>query len=332
MNRLLLLLSLAGLLLATGCRKDDIVDCGPVPTPNLSLKDFTGRNGVPVQNFNLALTTAGTSSQTLTTSKGAVIRFPTTGFLLPNGTAATGTAEVRVREIYTVPDMVLSNMPTSNGGSRRVLISGGEFSIQVWQNGTRLRLATGSGRVVVQSPVPTGANSGQQLLWQQPATRLAGDSAGWVPPTPPVTPPGTPVPHDTIYTTGNPPIYQTPIPLDSTSWWSINQLWSLYQTAPLGTVTVQAPAIPAGSTGSTRVFLRVSGSNGLASLYPSNTVPISWSGLLPIGANMVVIVLQSVNNQLYFGTQAITTQNNLVVTPTLTAVSEADAVRLIRQL
>ena len=328
MNRLFFLLGLAGLLLAAGCRKDDVVDCAPTPIDILD--GLAQRNGAPVQTFTVPLGIIGTIPQVVVTSGGAGITIPTTSFLLPTGTMATGAAQVRVREIYSVSDMVLSNMPTTQGGSRRLLISGGEFSIQVWQNGVRLRLAPGA-RVVVRSPVPAGAAGGLQKLWQQPATRLLGDSAGWVPPTP-IAPSGFPSPSDTIRITGTTPVYQTPIPLDSVSWWNIDRLWSLYQTAPVGTVTVQVPAIPAGSTGSTRVFLRATGLNGLARLYPTTTAQTSWSAAMPTGASMVAVVLQSINGQLYFGTQSLTTQSGLVVTPTLTAVSEADAVRLIKQL
>lgn len=333
MNRLLLLLGLAGLLLVAGCRKDDVVDCAPAPTPapTSALDDFTRRNGVPVQTFVLGLSSIiSTFPQVVTTSGGANILLPANGFLLPNGSMATGTAEARIREIYSVPDMVLSNMPTTQGGSRKLLISGGEFSIQVWLNGVRLRLAPGA-RVVVRSPVPAGAAGGLQKLWQQPATRLLGDSAGWIPPTP-IAPSGFPSPSDTIRIVSTPPVYQTPIPLDSVSWWNIDRLWSIYQTAPVGLITVQVPTIPAGSTGSTRVFLRATGLNGLARLYPTNSAQTSWSASMPAGASMVAVVLQSVNSQLYFGAQSITTQSGLVVTPALTAVSEADAVRLIRLL
>jgi len=327
MNRLLLLLGAAGLLLAAGCRKDDLIECAPT-TPKLSLAEFTQRNGAPVQTFTLALGPT-TASQVFTTTGGASFSFPAASFLLPTGIAATGTAQVLVREIYSVPDMVLSDMPTQLAGSRKLLISGGEFSIQVWQNGTRLRLAAGGARVVVQSPVPSGASSELQALWQQPATRLVGDSAGWVPAPPPTS---TPMVNDTISAT-NPTIsYRTPIPLDSVSWWNIDQLWQLYRTAPLGTVTVQTPIIPATSTGSTYVFIRPVGSNALARLYATPAAPTSWSGPLPTGANMVAIVLQSVNGQLYYGTQTVTTQNNAVITPTLAAVSEAEAIKLIRQL
>lgn len=324
MNRLFLLLGLAGLLLAAGCRKDDLVDCAPTSNSS-SLTDFTRRNGVPVQTFSLALGSTAQVVQTFTTSAGARISFPSAGFLLPNGAAATGLAEVRIREIYSVPDMVLSNMPTQEIGTRRLLISGGEFSIQVWQNGQRLRLAAGAGRVVVTSLVPAGAASGQQLVWQRLATTVP-DSAAW----------SRPASGDTVRTTtfpnGQSPIYTMPVALDSVSWWNIDRLWSLYQNTPVGTVTVQVPAVPAGGSGSTQVFLRVVGLNGLARLYPTNAARTSWATSLPTGASMKVAVLQSINGQLYFGTQSLTTQSGLTITPTLTAVSEADAVRLIRQL
>jgi hypothetical protein len=326
MNRLLLLLGAAGLLLAAGCRKDDLVDCAPTATSNLSLAEFTRNNGAPVQSFNIMLGPSG-APQVITTSGGAKLTLPAGSFLLPSGSVATGAAQVRIREIYSVPDMLLSNMPTQLMNSRRLLISGGEFSIQVWQSSTRLRLASGS-RVVVASPVPAGASAGQQLLWQQLTTSVP-DSAGWTTPT--STSP-TPTRGDTIRVTGTPPVYSTSIPLDSVSWWNIDRLWELYQSASIGTITVQVPAIPATSTGSTRVFLRATGLNGLARLYPNNTGQTNWVSQLPTGANMVAAVLQSIDGQLYFGSQSLITKNGLVITPTLTAVSEADAVRLIKQL
>ncbi|RZK43845.1 MAG: hypothetical protein EOO59_22160, partial [Hymenobacter sp.] len=108
MNRLLLLLGMAGLLLAAGCRKDDVVDCAPTLTDPLD--GFTQRNGAPVQVFTVPLGIIGTFPQVVVTSSGAGITIPTTSFLLPNGAMATGSAQVRVREIYTVADMILSNM------------------------------------------------------------------------------------------------------------------------------------------------------------------------------------------------------------------------------
>jgi hypothetical protein len=53
---------------------------------------------------------------------------------------------------------------------------------------------------------------------------------------------------------------------------------------------------------------------------------------MPLGAAMQAIVLQSLNGQLYFGTQVFTVQSGVVIKPPLTAVSEAAAVALIQQL
>lgn len=320
MNRLLLLLGMAGLLLAAGCRKDDVVECAPATTTS-ALDGFTQRNGVPVQTFSLPLGLVGTFPQTVTTSGGAVITFPTTSFLLPNGTMATGIAQVRVREIYSVPNMILSNMPTQEAGSRRLLVSGGEFSIQVWQNGSRLRLAAGTPRVVVNSIPPAGTGTGQMLVWQQLATSIK-DSAAW----------SRPTTLDTVRTVSTTaPVYSMPIPLDSVSWWNIDRVWQLYQNATMGTVVVRVPALPTGSSNSTVVFMRPVGYNSVGKLYPSAS-SVTWSAQLPVGVNMVAIVLQSVNGQLYYGTQPFAAQNGLILTPSLTAVSEADAVRLIKQL
>ena len=185
--------------------------------------------------------------------------------------------------------------------------------------------------MIVASPVPAGVSTDQQVLWQQLASSVP-DSAGGAIPVPPPSTLSTPPRNDTIQVTGPTPTYYTLIPLDTVSWWNIDRLWALYQTAPVGTVTVQVPAIPATSTGSTQVFLRVAGLNGLARLSPGNAARTSWAGQLPTGASMVAVVLQSINGQFYFGSQPLTTQNGLVITPTLAAVSEAEAVRLIRQL
>ncbi len=329
MNRLLLLLGAAGLLLTAGCRKDDVVDCAPTPVPpppptasSLTLAEFTRRNSVPGQTFTLVMG----QDQTITTKAGATLSFLANSFTLPNGTLATGLAQVRIREIYSVPEMVLANMPTtvanqSSQGAQagRLLVSGGEFSIKVWQNSVRLRLSQpmGSAGVVVQSPRPSDQDTTRQLSWQQPAAK-GPDSLGWYLNTAPVVPsnPGTSI------------SYRVTFPLDSIGWWNIDQYWSKYQN----TTTAQVE-VPTAAYGETRVYLRPIGYNGLARTYivngSSNT---RWQATMPIGAEMVAVVLQSINGQLYYGTQRATVQSGFVFKPTLTAVSEAEAVRLIRQL
>lgn len=321
----LLSLLLAGLLLA-GCRKDDLVECYPttgitVPASsvsNLSLAEFSRRNGAAVQSFTISLN----QDQTVTTTGGASLTFPASLFKLPNGTLAVGTAQVKVREIYTVPEMVLANMPTTMVQSPIMLISGGEFNIQVTQQGTRLQLDRDSlqGRTLVsRSPIPAGQDTTAQRLWRQSlggTVNGAAAPAGWL----------------QSYR-GNvqltPGYYRASIPLDSISWWNIDQFWHAYQGAASVPVSVTTPATAAGET---RVYLRPVGYNGLAPLYATSATGTLWQTTVPTGAVMKAVVLQSVSGQLYFGTQQLTVQSGLSITPTLTPVSEAEAVRLIRQL
>lgn len=308
MNRLFLLLGLAGLLLSAGCRKDDVVDCVPA-TSTSSLKDFSRRNGATTQLFTIDLG----QTQSLTTRGGAVLTFPANSFRTPSNSLATGTGQVRVREIYSVADMVLSNMPTSMTRYGTMLVSGGEFNIQVW-GAQRLQMQAGSS-MTLQSPIPPAQDTTQQYIWNQTAAVLVTDTAGWQ--------------WSGLRAQSLPGLYRALIPLDSIGWWNIDQFWHLYRTAAIGQITVTTPANPRNET---HVYLRPVGFNGLARLAPDYGAGISWTGTMPVGADMIAVVLQSVNGQLYYGTQRVTIQNNLVIFPALTAVSEAEAVRLIRQL
>jgi hypothetical protein len=307
MTRLFLFLGVAGLLAAAGCRKDDVVDCAPAA----SLADFTRRNSVATQTFTLPMG----SAQTITTAGGARLTFPAAGFLLPTGAVATGTAQVRIREIYTVPEMVLANVPTDMVRRGSTLISGGEFNIQVWQNNTRLRLAPQQ-TVSMESAVPAAQDTTRQYVWQQPASVMASDSAGWQF-------------ASTQRVQSLPGLYRALLPLDSIGWWNLDQFWHAYYSAATAQVTIKTTATAPGET---HVYLRPVGFNGLARLWPSNGANTEWQKGMPAGADMVAVVLQSSNGQLHYGTQRVTISNGLVISPVLAPVSEADAVRLIRQL
>ena len=319
MKRIFLLLLGAGLLLS--CGKDDLLlvtsDAATALTPAL-------RSYAPAtQTFPFALG----QPQTLRTAAGATLSFPANAFRLPDGqTLATGQAELRVREIYTVADMLLANIPTTADNGQH-LISGGEFSIQAWQGTTRLRLANNPatagtlGGLTLNSPAPpAGLDTTRMELWQQPARTFAPagpDSSGWRRAVP-----GRP----TWVASAAPGRYAVTIPLDSIALWNIDQFWHAYHN---GTVTT-AVEVPAGAT-DTRVYFRPVGFNGLARTVatPSAT---RWSCRLPLGAPVVAVVVQIRGSQLYYGTQAVTTQANQVMQPPLEALSEAEIVRRIRLL
>lgn len=324
-----------GVALLAACHKDDdVVVCDPVP-----MADFADLpSAVPaVQTFAFDLGQA----QSIRTRGGATLAFNANAYRLPNGQRATGQAQLRVREIYSVPDMILANLPTTAASSRQVLISGGEFDIQVWQGSTRLRMfwggsAGGAGRqmLTLTSPVPTaGLDTTPMLLWQQPtaAPNAAGtirDSSAWQLQTDST---GRAIP---VTTTTGPTTttsyYNTSLPLDSLSLWNLDQFWHAYQNGTSGQIGVD---IPFGSaTTGTRVYFRPVGYNGLARCYSSAATPTRWNSYLPYGADVIAIVLQERAGQLYYGTQRLTTAAGTVATPTLEALSAAEVVRRIRQL
>jgi hypothetical protein len=310
-----------GVALLAACRKDDIIVCEPA-----GLMAELAQAAPPTQTFTLNLGQA----QSIRTTGGATLSFPPNAFRLPDGqTLATGQAQLRVREIYNVADMVLANMPTTaNNGE--LLISAGEFSIQVWQGSTRLRLVMPVATAVapsltLSSPQPTvGLDTTRMRLWKLPANAFAPtapDSSGWVLSwggAPPFGP--TPV----IPTSG---YYNTSVALDSISWWNLDQFWHAYRDQGSARATV---VVPAGAT-ATRVYFRPVGYNGLARCVAESS-PDHWACNLPIGADVIAVVLQEREGQLYFGTQQVITQPNLVVTPTLQALSTAEIVRRIRLL
>lgn len=317
-----------GVALLAACRKDDVIVCEPATAATFA--DLKAA-APAVQTFTFDLAQA----QSIRASGGATVAFGANAYILPNGNVATGQAQLRLREIYTVPDMILTNMPTTAAYSRQVLVSGGEFNIQVWQGTARLRLAPVSATGVVQrltliSPVPTaGLDTTRMLLWQQPTPNASAvvirDSSGWLLATNPNSTAAI-VPIRVPSTAG---YHTAALPLDSISNWNIDQLWHAYQNKPSGTIGVEVPGITAVVT---RVFIRPVGFNGTARGFLNYSSTTRWNFLLPYGADVVIVVLQERGGQLYYGTQRLTTAANTVVTPTLEALSAAEIVRRIRLL
>lgn len=324
-----------GMALLASCREDDVILCDlPVATSSAFADLRAAAPAVERFTFNLS------QAQSFRTRAGATVAFGPSAFVLPNGNVATGQAELRVREIYSVPDMVLADMPTTAQVSRQMLVSGGEFNFQVWQGSTRLRMSPISptgvvNRLALTSPVPTaGLDTTRMQLWKQLASPLAGtpaDSSGWQLATLPNTAAGnSSVP--VSLTTGPAtitPYYSVAIPLDSIGNWNIDQFWHAYRNNPAGNVGVAVP-VAAGLT--TRVYFRPVGYNGLARGFQSAASATFWQAYLPYGADVVAVVLQESNGQLYYGTQRFNTAANTIVTPALQALSAAAIVQRIRQL
>ena len=166
--------------------------------------------------------------------------------------------------------------------------------------------------------VGAGLDTTRMQLWQLPSRAFAPagpDSSGW----------RRAVPGRPTWVTAAAGRYIVPVPLDSIAMWNIDQFWHAYRN---GAVTA-AVEVPTGAT-DTRVYFQPVGFNGLARAVP--TAATRWSCNLPLGAPVVAVMLQVRSSQLYYGTQAITTQANQVVRPPLEALSKAEIVRRIRLL
>ena len=201
---------------------------------------------------------------------------PANYFSLPGGALARDTSYLKVREIYSVPDMVLADMPTDTRQPQNLLVSGGEFSIQAWQRAVRLR-ATGTaatGLLELISPAVAGQDSVSQQLWQQPFVQ--GTLLGWQ----------TQASYPAVQTQSR--LNRASIPLDSLTWWNIDKLWSAYAGASSVATIVEAPVAAAGET---RVYVRPAGLNGLARLSASGSTGTQWQASMPQGASMQAIVL-----------------------------------------
>ncbi|NML66010.1 hypothetical protein HHL22_12425 [Hymenobacter sp. RP-2-7] len=326
---------MAGLLLAS-CRKPDLLLCGPTqtttapptttsptpttPTSSISLNAFFSKYGAAMQRRGFVIG----QGQPIRTAGGAALSVAGVNFVSSTNAVAQDSAYLYLREVYTVPQMVLSDLPTMSQAGQ-LLVSGGEFYMQVRAaSGQRLRAlptASSPAQPVWQSPVPPEQDTTPQQYWQKPAAE-----ADW-----------TLLPNVFVQTVAQPtlvagPAYQTTMLLDTLLYRNIDQVWRFYQgSATLGTVAVTTPTTAANET---RVLLRPVGFNGLFRMRANSAsgTNLLWTAALPLGATLKAVVLQSVNGQLYVGSQLFTMQSAVALTPPLTAVSEAEALAFIQAL
>ena len=326
MKRFALVCLTLGLL--TACRKDDVIVC-VFPTPT-ALADVMVA-APPVQTFTFALN----QPQSLRTSRGTVIAFGPNSLVLPDGSLATGTATLRVRELHSVGDIVLAGLHTNlANNTRQLLVSAGEFNVQLWQGTTRLRWKTltttsSSPLATLTAPVPqAGLDTTRMFLWNLPfgptaaAVRPAlADSVGWQP----VRQGGQNNWNPLLQNNG---FYTATLPLDTISWLNFDQYWRPGSPAVWTWAEVR---VPAGAL-ETRVYIRPVGYTSLCRTFGTANDPTRWRNHFPEGTDVQAIVLQAREGRLYFGTQRYRWQGGQVVEPTLQALSAAEIVQRIQQL
>lgn len=344
MNKFLLLLGTAGLLLTASCRNEDVVVCAPA-VETTSLTSFSRRNMPAEQVFNLADIS---QNQTVRTFGGAVLTIPGNSLVVANtGAVATGAAQLRFREIYEVPDMIIANLCTQTSGTRtglnpssQVLESGGEFQIQIWQGQQRLVSQNG--------PVPTPVTLtsirpprttrlySQPRWWTQallpPPTALSTpDTAGWRLSTSGV------VRIDTSSLVPQTPArYVASFRLDSMSLHNCDWLWRNYPNLPLAALKIIIPPQLNQTPNflNTRVYI-VPAIGNVAFRPGFSTATNNWylGNLTATLAYTAVVLQDNEGSGLRFATQRFTLASagsELTISPT--DMKEADILRLIRQL
>lgn len=165
------------------CNEDDKVtqdnDCDGDCT-NVSLVDFNTMtaffeaNGVAEEVFVIQ----GEDGGEITGEKGTKVVFPSEAFVDQDNNAVIGSVDVKIKEIFSASDMVLSNRPTNalnNSGENTFLLSEGETEIVVVQNGEELSLAPGKA-LTISVPATGGQDS---LMTAFAGTVNATDDIVW---------------------------------------------------------------------------------------------------------------------------------------------------------
>lgn len=318
-----------GVALLAACNKeDDVIICPPAAVTFADLR--AAAPAVQTISFDLG------QAQSLHTAGGAVLAFPANAFVLPTGSVATGQGTLRLRELHSVGDIVLAGLHTDAYQHTGLLVSAGEFNVQVWQGSTRLQwlqpVSASVPRIqpTLATPVPaTGLDTTKMFLWKLPIAAngvlpVVADSVnGWQRG---LLPNGTQGPiWPVLRPTGG--IYTAVLPLDSISWINFDQYWRSVSGAVWSWNQVR---VPSGAS-ETRVYFRPAGYTSVCRSFATND-PTLWQNHFPNGTDVQAIVVQIRDGQFYFGTQRYNWQANLVMTPTLQALSAAEVVQRIRQL
>jgi hypothetical protein len=307
-----LLIASMGLILATSCKKNKAVEPVEPETPTTTvtptgdaaaLSNYFTNN---VNNYKQNFTIDASSTQSITGTDGTVVTFYANSFQTLSGGAVSGNIDIELIEAYSKSDMILLNKPTvafSTGGTDYApLISGGEFNIEVSQNGQELTLKPGwTYNASVQAPNGVdpnmdlfyGVSQNDTIIWEQ------SDSSQ-------------------IFGQGN--AYDCYF--DSINWINCDYFYS--NPGPQTNVEVE---IPAGFTNQTcMVFVSFDGLNSITSFYNySNGVYSSGpSYQLPVGLEVHFVAVSFIGGNPHVSiVPATITNGHHEVLPALVQTTEA---------
>ena len=304
---------LAGaIILLTSCDKDqdsnNTNSVNPeVPSNNMqAIQSYFLNN---MENTKQSFTIDASSGGALTSSSGSQITFSGNSFIDGMGQEVTGNITIEFIEIFDKSDMLRLNKPTMGvlpNGAQRPLVSGGEFQIKAFQNGTELSLKAGSTYSLV-SNAPAGiANPDMQLFYGQED----GDTLTWFS-------------QDTlsnvgVFAEGN----QYYSYLDSLNW--INCDYFMNYNGPLTTVSAE---LPSGFTNNNAMlFMSFDGLNSITQIYgfENNAFTTGPYYEVPVGTEVHFIAVTIINDQPHTAIVGATiSDGHLEIMPELTQTTDA---------
>ncbi|WP_313112659.1 hypothetical protein [Aequorivita sediminis] len=292
----LLLVSLLALL-AIGCSKEEKVESIPdVAFVPPSSAQFQGLREIALNDHTETVNFNAENGLSFTSNDGTVLNIPANCLTL-NGNLVTGEVELSFVDIFESGDMLPTNKPTmglNSNGDKAMLITGGEFFIEVTKDGVPL-----DSGCVLQLLVPgenTGGADPEMILWKgiiDEKGDLTWDEVE----------PGT---HNELFTEGETYI----VFLDEFGWTNIDKFYS--DPRPKTTLKVKAPE--GFNYDNSAVYLSYDGEpNALAQLDTFDEQAGLFSehyGQIPIGLKVHIIFATAEGDNWRYAIQGVTIAEN----------------------
>ena len=303
----IIFLGLAFCFLIIGACRLDQTNPGLVTLKYNSLEEFFELKGVKTQNFEKD----GTNNIVVVGNKGTKVEIAASDIIDSNGQNPTGNIKVKLREIYTKSEMVISNMPTSSQGE--VLESGGEIYIELTKtDGSLLSLKNGA-EAVIALPVSNAIANPNTMK-----TFFGIEDVGlnWIPG------PDNTVSFDSIAQTFD-------LLSNRLGWINCDYF---YNSPDPKTIIKLSPTISSGRLTDVEAFIVFSDINSVMGMNYSNANKEFSKANIPTNHQVSIVVIGIDLETFYFAKKDVNITDNLNLTINLDEISESDLINSLNTL
>jgi hypothetical protein len=314
----------SGAILLYSCKKESLNSAAPAPTPTPSA--LSTNTGVVMTNYfksyrnqTQQFTINAGSGGYVSGAEGSSIYFPPNVLLTQNGSVVTGQVNITLKEALTMGDMILNNLvPLSNGVP---LVSGGEFLLTAAQGGNQLKIAAGQ---TISVSVPTSTPDYNMEFFK--GSQMSDGSVNWNLKNGSISISRTKR-LVTIDSAGGGYGYQ----LDSLGWSNFDRFANLPNCTSFYVVT------PTGFVDTTTAVWVVFQNQNLAAPLTAfnsknNSFQVDHSNTIPIGMQVLVVSIATINGQMYWSSTPNTITANQSLNITFTAKTKAQIEQLTAAL